>query len=230
MLEPVKKVLKIIDDNDLWKEGIVLIGSWCFFLYQKHFGVRKYPFKTQDIDFLIKTPYRGKKKVSMADIFSPLGFHHSFKPDGSLYLWNPELKIEFLAPERGRGTDRAVPIKELSIKAIPLRFLDILIESPVEIKDEGIRVVVPSPAAFCLHKLLIAQRRMKKDKKMKDMEQALYVSEALKPEDISKIYLGFPKKWKVRIKKSLEDAKSLFPLLNEIIDRAYFTLQSLNNT
>ncbi len=41
MLEPVKNVLKIIDDNDLWKEGIVLIGSWCFFLYQEHFGVKK---------------------------------------------------------------------------------------------------------------------------------------------------------------------------------------------
>ncbi|OIO00304.1 hypothetical protein COY52_12770 [Candidatus Desantisbacteria bacterium CG_4_10_14_0_8_um_filter_48_22] len=64
---------------------------------------------------------------------------------------------------------------------------------------------------------------------MKDIEQALYVGEALKPEDIGKIYSGFPKKWKVQIKKSLEDAKPLFPLMYELIDKEYLTLQNLNN-
>ncbi|OIN97662.1 hypothetical protein AUJ66_02460 [Candidatus Desantisbacteria bacterium CG1_02_38_46] len=230
MLEPVKKVLKIIDDNNLWKEGIILIGSWCFFLYQKYFGVRKYPFKTQDIDLLIKTPYRGKKKVSLVDIFEPLGFHHSFKADGSIYLWNPELKIEFLVPERGRGTDKAISIRELSIRAIPLRFLDIILDEPITVEDEGVAISIPNPAAFCLHKLLISQRRMKKDKKIKDMEQALYVSEVLKLEEIDKLYSTFPKKWKIRIKKSLEDAKLLFPLLNDLIDKLSFILQNLDNT
>ena len=71
---------------------------------------------------------------------------------------------------------------------------------------------------------------MKKDKKIKDMEQALYVSEVLKLEEIDKLYSTFPKKWKIRIKKSLEDAKLLFPLLNDLVDKLSFTLQNLDNT
>jgi len=39
MIKIVRDILKIIEDNRLWDEGVELIGSWCFLLYQKHFGV-----------------------------------------------------------------------------------------------------------------------------------------------------------------------------------------------
>lgn len=35
MLEIVRKILKVFEENNLWDEGIELIGSWCFTLYQK---------------------------------------------------------------------------------------------------------------------------------------------------------------------------------------------------
>ena len=60
MFQTVKKIIKVFDDNDLFDEGVQLIGSWCFQLYQKHLGAPRFPLMTQDIDFLIPNPYRGR--------------------------------------------------------------------------------------------------------------------------------------------------------------------------
>lgn len=38
MIEPMAKILKIFHNNGLFNEGVELIGSWCFHLYQKHLG------------------------------------------------------------------------------------------------------------------------------------------------------------------------------------------------
>src|SRR3990167_6075956 len=127
MIALVRRILQVVERHHLWDEGVELIGSWCFYLYQRHLGVKPYPFKTQDIDFLLPYPYRGHTKVDLVDELKRLGFQHDFRPDGSVYLWNAELRIEFLIPERGRGRDKAVEIKALAVKAMPLRFVDMQI-------------------------------------------------------------------------------------------------------
>ena len=45
----VKDVLKAFDQAGLWEDGLELIGSWCFFMYQKHLGAKGLPLKTIDI-------------------------------------------------------------------------------------------------------------------------------------------------------------------------------------
>lgn len=52
MIEIIRKILKIFADNNLFEEGVELIGSWCFQLYQRHLGAKDFPLRTQDIDFL----------------------------------------------------------------------------------------------------------------------------------------------------------------------------------
>jgi len=74
MIKIVKNILKIFDNYELWDEGVELIGSWCFELYQKNFNVRKYPLKTVDIDFLVPYPYRGRTKVNLVEKFEQIGF------------------------------------------------------------------------------------------------------------------------------------------------------------
>ena len=51
MIESVRKILKIFYENNLFEEGVELIGSWCFQLYVKHLGAEPFPLRTQDIDF-----------------------------------------------------------------------------------------------------------------------------------------------------------------------------------
>ena len=66
MVEIVQKILKVFADNGLFDEGVELIGSWCFKLYQKHLGVEKFPLTTPDIDFLIPTPFYGKEHPGLS--------------------------------------------------------------------------------------------------------------------------------------------------------------------
>lgn len=226
MIDIVEKILKVFNDNHLWDEGVELIGSWCFILYQKHFEVKPFPFRTLDIDFLIPFPYKGKEKIDLVGLLEPLGFKVSFNSNGSIYLWNPEIKIEFITIEKGRGSEKAKEIKQLSIKAIPLRFVDILLEDPVEVQEKGVKVLIPKPGAFALHKLLISGRRKKRDKKAKDLQQALHVLEAIDIKEVIKIYKTFPVSWQKLILDALEKASGEFLLMEDFIGELMITLRS----
>ncbi len=226
MIKVVKDILKIFDENELWEEGIELIGSWCFLLYQKHFKVKKYPLRTTDIDFLIPFPYKGKTNIDLTKQFEQIGFRLGFNSDGSFYLRSAEIKIEFLSPEKGPGTDKAFEIKKLSLKTTPLRFLDILSKDKVIVKEGNLDISIPSPLNFCLHKLLIAQRRKKEPKKLNDIEQAVYTLEAVDLEQFKNEYDKLFKKSKRYIMRSLEEARELIPLQENIISKTIITLQN----
>lgn len=81
-------ILRVFHDHNLFHEGVELIGSWCFKLYQKHLGVKKYPLRTIDIDFLVPIPYRGAKHENFVKELEEIGFRCDFNTDGSMYFWN----------------------------------------------------------------------------------------------------------------------------------------------
>jgi hypothetical protein len=225
MFEVIRRILKVFADNDLFEEGVELIGSWCFSLYQKHLGAKKFPLVTQDVDFLIPSPFHGKEHVDFIKQLEDLGFQSDFKRDGSLFLWNSDLKIEFITAEKGRGTDKAIKIKKLGINAIPLRHVGFLLENPITIVDEGIKVTVPAPERFCLQKLIIASRRKKPEKRLKDLQQAVCTSVIVNPKEIRVLFLSLPKKWRQDALRMLELANGEFPLLREEIEKLNSTLQ-----
>lgn len=169
----VLKILKVFEKNNLFEEGVELIGSWCFYLYQKHLNAPSFPLRTQDIDFLIPNPFKGKEHKEFIRQLEELGFQSEFNRSGSLYLWNAELKIEFITPGKGRGAEESIRIKKLGLSAIPLRFVNLLLSDPICITEEGVKTAVPNPANYCLHKLVIANRRRTIDKRMKDLQQAI---------------------------------------------------------
>ncbi len=225
MVSLIERILKIFADNSLFNEGIELIGSWCFHLYQKHLGVKGFPLRTQDIDFLIPNPFHGKEHADFIQQLENLGFNRDFKRDGSLYLWNAELKIEFITPEKGRGVDSSIKIKKLGINAIPLRFVAFLLDNPITIINNGVKIRVPNPANFCLHKLIIASRRRKTDKSLKDLQQAISTSSIVNRQAMLKLFSPLPKGWRQAILKTLAKARQELPLLSEEVDNLNVTLQ-----
>ena len=225
MHELVSQILSLFSSNQLFDQGVELIGSWCFFLYQKHLGARSYPFRTVDIDFLISHPYKGNSKVDLVEELEKLGFRYSFAPDGSIFLWSSELKIEFLAPERGRGEKKAINVKALGIKATPLRFLDMLLKDPIFVEEDGIKIAIPNPACFCLHKLLICSRRRTEDKTQKDIQQALRAYEISNKEYLIHTFGSFPATWKRKIIQALDLAASKNPLNKQLAEDINVTLQ-----
>ena len=119
--------------------------------------------------------------------------------------------LEFLVAERGRGYDKPYPLPQLGINAQPLRFMDIASESAIALAYEGIALRVPHPAAFALHKLIIAPRRKKKAKAQRDIDSAVELLNLLfKTDDtamIVELLDKFPKTWKKTIYGVLADSK-----------------------
>ena len=227
MVRLIDDILKVFARNNLFDEGVELIGSWCFHLYQKHLGVQSFPLRTQDIDFLIPNPFKGKEHQDFIKELEGLGFSCEHKRDGSIFLWSTDLKIEFLTPEKGRGADQAIHIKQLGIRAIPLRFVGFLLDDPLTVVDNGIKISVPHPANFCLHKLIIAGRRRPVDKKLKDLEQAIHTFTIVDKKEIQKLFISLPRKWKAAILNILDKNKESLPLLTEKINDMRLTLQEV---
>jgi len=185
---------------------IVLIGSWCVPFYKDYFeGVRYDPaIRTRDIDFLIPVPSRIKQNVDIPHLLSDLGFLIRFQGGkGYMKLEHPELIVEFLTPEKSRGTDEPVPLPRLGVNAVALRFLNLLTDNVIQVKVENFKILLPHPAYFALHKLIIAQRRTNPEKSAKDKKAALGILRALidkgDTEIIKSVVASLPPKWKKKI-------------------------------
>lgn len=201
----VDEIIKVLSRNGV---KVVLIGSYCMEAYREGLRLSLPTIRTQDVDFLVNSPYKGRE-ADIRSLLAPLGFSPDFNTDGSTYFSNGVFKVEFLTPERGRGTDKAVLINPLKIRAIPLRFLQMLLEHPVRIKKDDYAYFVPAPWVFAFHKILVAGRRKVRAKKEKDLLQAnavlrnVFKNPETERETLS--YLeALPSKWKKTIKAYLE--------------------------
>ncbi len=225
MLEIIEEILKVFAKNDLFDEGVELIGSWSFLVYQKYLGAKSLPFVTLDVDFLIPNPFHGKDHPDLLEQLEKLGFRHDFRSDGSVFLWKADFLIEFLTPEKGRGSAHAVHFKKLGLKAVPLRYLGLLLEDPIIISVNGIKVRVPNPANYFFHKLIISARRKNLAKSGKDLEQAICTSTIVNVEEMANCFKKFPKRWQTDILKVLARAEKNLPLYSQEVERINLTLQ-----
>jgi hypothetical protein len=224
LTEPLRTILRKLSEKKLWDAGLEIIGSWCFLLYQRHLPMKKYPMRTEDLDILVPWPFKGKP-FDLAAYLQRLGFSQHFHPDGSMFFTGNRMKVEFLTRERRESAKPPRYVKEIAITPQGLRFLEILFVEPKVLKiEKGIRAKVPAPSAFLLHKLVIASRSERRNKKEKDIRQAIYTAKFVLTEksEIAKLlqlWAGLPKKWKAKIGRSLAQATDLVPLEKGVIER-----------
>ncbi|OGS45729.1 MAG: hypothetical protein A2539_07795 [Elusimicrobia bacterium RIFOXYD2_FULL_34_15] len=110
--------------TSLQKEGalaeIILIGSWCQYFYRIYFNNTPEisAIRTVDIDFLIPRPHNSKKDINVPDILNAYKFvSETNYISGYNKFVNPELEIEFLTPELGKGSDKPYLVKNLHVTA-----------------------------------------------------------------------------------------------------------------
>ncbi len=194
-------------------EDLILVGSWCVYFYKDYFPDSSYidqaSFRTRDIDFLINSPSKIKHKVDIPALLKDLGLVTSFKNlDGYIKIDHPDLFIEFLVPEKGRGTAKPYPLLKLGVNATALRFLDFLSKDTIKVKIEDFYLTLPHPINFALHKLIILQRRGEEEKAIKDKNTAIQILKVLiKKDELKKIKDVFKllhKNWQKKIIKLLE--------------------------
>jgi hypothetical protein len=195
-------------------EGIVLVGSWCLYFYRAYFS-EKDTFsilRTRDIDFLVPIPPQRLKEVDLPELLDDLGFVQQVKAGGYIQLVHPEVMLEFLVAERGRGSEKPYPLPQLGLNAQALRFMDIADKFSIRLEYEGIILRVPHPAAFALHKLVIVPRRKNKAKAERDSRSAIEILNLLfRADDTAMMVelLGhFPSSWKKTIYQVLSRSES----------------------
>jgi hypothetical protein len=109
------------------------------------------------------TPIETRQPFLLPSVLESLerGFSPMMEADPALYgsrfkAREGEFKVEFLTPLTGRNPPKGkrTEIRQLGVPAIPLRFLDYLIENPVPAVALGRRPVlvrVPQPGRYAVH-------------------------------------------------------------------------------
>jgi len=225
-LELCLEILRRFNKVGILKD-FILIGSWSAYFYNEYFAGTPYldrtALKTRDIDFLIDNPAKIRHEVNVPELLGDLGFVIVYKGNrGYIKLEHPDLLVEFLVLEKGRGMDKPFPLPKLGINAVALRFLSFLSTNTIKVKVEDFHVTLPHPANFALHKLIIFQRRIKEDKAVKDRNIAIEILKSLidKGESsiIKKVFNSIPKKWQRKVIKGLSKntEKDILNILEEI--------------
>lgn len=206
------EVLRRFDRAGILKH-LIVIGSWSIYFYKYYFNSQEYStlIRTMDIDFLIPAPNRLDKNIHIFGLLEDLGFIEEYNgSQGYTKISHPDLTVEFLVPERGSGHDKPYPVSRLSINAIPLRYLDFLAANTIYVVAEGLRLKLPHPAAYALHKFIIFKRRRNIDKYDRDIEGALRVFRQLirhgESDKVKRIYNKMHKRWQ---KTVIDNLKSI---------------------
>jgi hypothetical protein len=204
------EVLKRLEKAGILKE-IILIGSWCIPFYGGYFAGTKYPsaIRTRDMDFLIPDPHKIRTAIDIPELLKDLGFVIGYGgEEGYIRLEHPELIVEFLSPQKGKGTDKPIPLPALGVNAVALRFLGLLTDNIIKVRVEDFDVLMPHPVVFSFHKLIISQYRPKGEKAIKDRNAAVGILKALiekgESELIKEIYSSLLPKWKKKVLKGLQ--------------------------
>ena len=207
-------------------DDLILIGSWCLYFYKHYYfknpSLPYLTIKTRDIDFLISKPAHIKKSVNIPNLLQDLGFITEFMGEkGYIKLDHPDLIVEFLVPELGKGKDAPFPLPNLGLNATPLRFLTFLSQNVIKIEAEGLTLNLPHPANFALHKLIIFQRRVKQEKAERDKRAAIELLNILisrkESANIQAAFISIPIKWRKKIILGLNKAgeKEMISFLSE---------------
>jgi hypothetical protein len=171
------KLLETLADGAVFGIGGVLVGTHAFAALMNALGVAAdlAAVRTADVD-LVHDP-----RVAVAvgsDVDAPLLARLTADGVDGLRLWpipgfdprvpstsfevhGSRLRLDLLTPMRGRS-EAPVLIPALGASALPLRYLDYLVEESLPgaiVGGAGVLVNLPDPSRFALHKLLVADVR-----------------------------------------------------------------------
>ena len=127
-------------------DHLVLIGSWCLVLYREYFrDAKAFPaVRTRDMDFLVPSLNKPRSKIDVPALLEDMGFICGLRGrEGVMLLEHPELMIEFLVPERGRGGKEVQDVPKLGVNAQPLRFMNIALMETVRLRFGDVVVTAP---------------------------------------------------------------------------------------
>jgi len=224
----IAKVLSMLTDSGVFRLGVVLVGTQAYRSYGNMLGVKLEgaSLQTHDIDlaqdFDVNIALPRELNIDINDVidraemgFIPIPSLNLKHPTTSFKVRRKEIKLDFLTPLVGAPNAKPIKLSSLNTYALPLRFLDYLIENPIQtvlIDNIGLLVNVPDPARYALHKCIISGRRpiTEKSKSEKDIYQATQLLKILFEDDTKTVVSAwkglsqFGKNWQASALEGIE--------------------------
>jgi len=171
-----QKVLETLARHRVFSVGGILVGTHAFTVLSNALGMSASlaTLRTADID-LVHDPRimvalddaearpiarMEKETVGGVRLWAVPGFDRR-QPSTSFKVHGTQLQLDFLTPQRTRS-DAPVELPTLGTAALPLKYLDYLVEETAPgavVGGAGVLVNVPDPSRFALHKLIVAELR-----------------------------------------------------------------------
>lgn len=210
MIKYENKMLDII--AALHKSGLlkncIISGSWAMFFYKEVFEGFLPPIATTDFDIFLPSV----SKIKESNINKLLIDLDYLRDDDSLtgktkYYSKDGFEIEFLTvPDKSMNS--VIKIRSIGIGAEALPKMKVAEWNYITVKYNGYDVNVPSPASYCLQKLLINKERTE-TKRVKDIDAVKYImghviASNKYREEFIESFRSAPKKWKKAIVETIE--------------------------
>jgi hypothetical protein len=189
------KVLDCVSHAGLFRRGAVLVGTAAYQCYSPLLGavLPSATLMTQDAD-LATADLALEGDIEGDSILAILQrADRSFTGLPGLDAKAPPARfrnaesfvVDLLTPQRRRTDRNPMPLSKLAAGAVPLQHLDWLIFEPapvVALHGAGVPIILPQPARFAVHKLILAQKRGAHEaaKSRKDLAQAAALIAALR--------------------------------------------------
>ncbi len=192
------KILDAVTSAGLFRKGVVLVGTAAYQCYPPLVGstLPAQSAMTQDADLatadlaltgdvegetLEAILRRADLTFSGVPELDPRAFPSRFRNAAGF-------RVDVLTPRRRKDDAHPMPMRNLRAGAAPLQYLDWLIadaREAVVLHGAGVRVTVPRPERYAVHKLIIAQKRedAQREKRRKDLVQADALIAALEGQD-----------------------------------------------
>ena len=215
-VELFESILKDFDDNGILGY-FILIGSWTLRVYSYHFkNDSQIPIvATQDLDLLVSNPTEVSRNVDIPLLLRKYNLEEVYSPLDRLSKFvSPDFEVEFLYPDKGRGSSKGKIINAFKIIATPLRYMSFIQDNSKLMEYKQFSMRVPIPAVFVLMKYLLVKKRKQKDidKIAKDISTAkdmeFFLLENGKQDDFIFYFNKMPEKWKRDLIKILKEYNS----------------------
>lgn len=162
-----EKVLRLLDDAECL-DHVILIGSWAEFVYREAGILEGFApnIRTLDVDFLVRNLRRPNPPANLVAVAREAGYLvQSDRLDGTTRIFDTSgLEIEFLINKLGAGVEETLRTN-IGVTAQALRHLGVLASRTLKLECLGHMVVVPTPEAYAVHKMVINSRRGGKSQK-----------------------------------------------------------------
>jgi len=186
---------------------VMLIGSWATYIYQDFIESGfKANLRTTDVDFLYKNLFRPNEKIPISEALQKNGFKCIQNRNSGVTKFIKEgiLDIEFLIRVLSKGDPQHRMIPSLGIIGIGLRDVNMLADYPLVVKIRDYTVIIPKPEIYVLHKTLISSKRLKPEKREKDLESARELLPHVDKSCMRSMFDKLPKKQQKTIEENRE--------------------------